>query len=61
MVELATNIEQPPPPLPAEEGQPEEWLSLGVYVLTQEEKGEGLCYQPGEPHSRRLARRDPLR
>ncbi len=33
IVNLAVNVEQPPPPTPPEEGQPAEWLPLGVFAL----------------------------
>jgi hypothetical protein len=52
VIELAVNIEQPPPPMPpaapAPAAQPaaapaEEWLPLGVFALAQEEKGDQPC------------------
>jgi hypothetical protein len=53
MINLAVNVEQPPPPLPPAAPAPtpdakpatapaEEWLPLGVYALAQEEKGEPI-------------------
>jgi hypothetical protein len=43
--ELATNVEQPPPPTPpAAEGQQAEWLPLGVFALAQEEKGDPVMF-----------------
>ena len=52
MIELAVNVEQPPPPLPpaARAGaQPaaapaEEWMPLGVFALAQEEKGDPVMF-----------------
>ena len=45
IMELATHVEQPPPPLPpAEQGQPAEWMPLGVFALAQEEKGEPVMF-----------------
>ena len=44
MIELAENVEQPPPPAPAEEGKPAEWMPLGVFALAQEEKGEPVMF-----------------
>jgi hypothetical protein len=57
IVNLAVNVEQPPPPLPAAvaptegttKAQPaaapaEEWLPLGVFALAQEEKGEAIMF-----------------
>lgn len=50
MIELAVNVEQPPPPLPAAPvaaGAPaaqEEWLPLGVFALAQEEKGDPIMF-----------------
>lgn len=48
-VELAINVEQPPPPLPpaptAKGAVAEaEWLPLGVFVLAQEEKGDPTMF-----------------
>ncbi|MEO7099531.1 MAG: mu-protocadherin-cell-suface protein [Luteolibacter sp.] len=37
---LAASAETPPPPLPPQEGKPAEWMSLGVFALAQEEKGD---------------------
>ncbi|WP_206026423.1 hypothetical protein [Roseimicrobium sp. ORNL1] len=39
IVEVAATKEQSPPPVPPEEGKPEEWMPLGVFALVQEEKG----------------------
>jgi hypothetical protein len=54
MIDLAVNVEQPPPPLPppaapAAGAQPaaapaEEWLPLGVFALAQEEKGDPIMF-----------------
>ena len=52
MIDLAVNVEQPPPPLPAAPaaaGQPaaapaEEWMPLGVFALAQEEKGDPIMF-----------------
>lgn len=44
MIDLAVNVEQPPPPLPAETGKPEDWMPLGVFALTQEEKGDPTMF-----------------
>ncbi|MCE9520459.1 MAG: mu-protocadherin-cell-suface protein [Verrucomicrobia bacterium] len=53
MIDLAVNVEQPPPPLPPEAPAPdaqatatpaEEWMPLGVYALTQEEKGDPVMF-----------------
>ncbi len=44
IVNLAVNVEQPPPPLPPAEGKAAEWLPLGVFALAQEEKGEPVMF-----------------
>jgi hypothetical protein len=51
MVEMATSVEQPPPPLPAAPSAAKadapvagEWLPLGVFALAQEEKGEPIMF-----------------
>jgi len=49
IIDLAVNVEQPPPPLPAEPtaGQTkpaEEWMPLGVFALAQEEKGDPVMF-----------------
>jgi hypothetical protein len=53
MIDLAVNVEQPPPPLPpapAPAGQPAaaqpaaEWMPLGVFALAQEEKGDPVMF-----------------
>lgn len=44
IVNLAVNVEQPPPPMPSEEGKPAEWLPLGVFALAQEEKGDAVMF-----------------
>jgi hypothetical protein len=54
MVDLAINVEQPPPPLPpapaatqpaqAAAAPAPEWLPLGVFALAQEEKGEPVMF-----------------
>jgi hypothetical protein len=43
MIDLAANVEQPPPPLPAA-ASAEEWLPLGVFALAQEEKGDPIMF-----------------
>jgi hypothetical protein len=46
IVEIAATIEQPPPPVPAEAGKPEEWMPLGVFALVEEEEGDpNLIFQ----------------
>lgn len=44
MVDLAVNAELPPPPTPPAEGQQPEWMSLGVFALAQEEKGDPIMF-----------------
>jgi hypothetical protein len=51
MIEMATTVEQPPPPLPAapspakaDAPAAEEWLPLGVFALAQEEKGDPVMF-----------------
>ncbi len=44
MINLATQIEQPPLPAPPAEGQQPEWLPLGVFALAQEEKGDPIMF-----------------
>lgn len=52
MIDLAVNVEQPPPPLPApppaanQPAQPgqDEWMPLGVFALAQEEKGDPVMF-----------------
>lgn len=44
MTDLAVNAAQPPPPTPPVEGQPAEWMPLGVFALAQEEKGDPLLF-----------------
>ncbi len=44
IVNLAVNVEQPPPPMPPEAGKPAEWLPLGVFALAQEEKGDPVMF-----------------
>ena len=53
MIDLAVNVEQPPPPLPPgppAQGQPAaaqpaaEWMPLGVFALAQEEKGDPVMF-----------------
>ncbi len=49
MIDLAVNVEQPPPPGPAvaapAAGVPaEEWMPLGVFALAQEEKGDPVMF-----------------
>ncbi len=42
--ELASRIEQPPPPLPPQEGKEAEWMPLGVFALAQEKKGDPVMF-----------------
>lgn len=44
MVNLAVNVEQPPPPTPPAQGQTAEWMPLGVFALAQEEKGDPILF-----------------
>jgi len=53
MIDLAVNVEQPPPPLPAPAPAPgaapaaapvQEWMPLGVFALAQEEKGDPVMF-----------------
>jgi hypothetical protein len=44
VIDLAVNVEQPPPPLPPEEGKQAEWMPLGVYSLVQEEQGDPIMF-----------------
>jgi hypothetical protein len=44
IVNLAVNVEQPPPPVPPEPGKPAEWMPLGVFALAQEEKGDPVMF-----------------
>ena len=53
MIELAVNVEQPPPPLPPRpraaarsprRAPAEEWMPLGVFALAQEEKGDPVMF-----------------
>ena len=44
MVDLAVNVETPPPPTPPAEGKQPEWLPLGVFALAQEEKGDPILF-----------------
>jgi hypothetical protein len=44
VVDMAVNVEQPPPPTPPAEGQKEEWMPLGVFALAQEEKGDPIMF-----------------
>jgi hypothetical protein len=44
-VEAATNVKQPPPPLPpSDSNQPTEWKPLGVFALAQEERGDPVMF-----------------
>lgn len=42
--ELATAVEQPPPPFPPADEKASEWLPLGVFALAQEEKGDPVMF-----------------
>ncbi len=44
VIEKVAVQEQAPPPAPAPEGQPEEWMTLGVFSLVQEEKGDPILF-----------------
>jgi hypothetical protein len=60
VIDLAVNVEQPPPPMPpavsqaqaptdqpeapSAAGAAEEWLPLGVFALAQEEKGDAVMF-----------------
>lgn len=44
MTDLAVNAAQPPPPTPPADGQPAEWMPLGVFALAQEEKGDPILF-----------------
>lgn len=44
IVDLAVNVELPPPPTPPAEGQKAEWMPLGVFALAQEEKGDPIMF-----------------
>jgi len=44
VVNLAVNVEQPPPPMPPAEGKPAEWLPLGVFALAEQEKGDPVMF-----------------
>ena len=46
IIDLAVNVEQPPPPAPPRrQGKPaEEWMPLGVFALAQEEKGDPVMF-----------------
>lgn len=44
VVNLATSVEQPPPPMPPEEGQQPEWMPLGVFALAQEKQGDPVMF-----------------
>jgi hypothetical protein len=45
MLEAATNVKQPPPPLPpSDPNQPTEWMPLGVFALVPEETGDPIMF-----------------
>jgi hypothetical protein len=45
MMEAATNVKQPAPPLPpSDPNQPTEWMPLGVFALAQEERGDPVMF-----------------
>jgi hypothetical protein len=45
IVEAATNVKQPPPPLPpSDPNQPTEWMPLGVFALAPEETGDPIMF-----------------
>ena len=41
---LATTVEQPPPPMPPQEGKEAEWMPLGVFALAQEKQGDPVMF-----------------
>jgi hypothetical protein len=41
---LANKVEEAPPPMPAKENETGEWLPLGVWALTQEQKGDAVMF-----------------
>jgi hypothetical protein len=43
-VALANKNEEVPPPMPAKENETQEWLPLGVWALTQEQKGDAVMF-----------------
>jgi hypothetical protein len=43
-VALANKVESAPPPTPAKKEGSDEWLPLGVWALTQEEKGDAVMF-----------------
>jgi hypothetical protein len=42
--QLATTVEQPPPPMPPQEGKEAEWMPLGVFALVQEKQGDPVMF-----------------
>jgi hypothetical protein len=45
IVEAATDVKQPPPPLPpSDPNQPTEWMPLGVFALAPEETGDPIMF-----------------
>jgi hypothetical protein len=41
---LANKVAEAPPPMPAKEEETGQWLSLGVWALTQEQKGDAVMF-----------------
>jgi hypothetical protein len=44
VVDTASTMSPPPPPLPPPQGERSDWLALGVYALTQQEKGDPVMF-----------------
>jgi hypothetical protein len=43
-VALANSVEKTPPPMPSKDKESEEWLPMGVWALTQEQKGDAVMF-----------------
>jgi hypothetical protein len=43
-VKLANKVEETPPPMPSKNKDSEEWLPMGVWALTQEQKGDAVMF-----------------
>ena len=43
-VKLANSVEETPPPMPSKKKDSEEWLPMGVWALTQEQKGDAVMF-----------------
>ena len=44
VIALANKVEEASPPMPAKESETGEWLPLGVWALTQEQKGDAVMF-----------------